>query len=313
MATKFLTLSMAAASLLLVAASQPVDKTASAVDCTSERSNVPAYAELAKEFSYPASAPLNLNVLSKSEADGVDVESIEFHEPKGGGVCSAALIIPSGKAPFPAVVWMASDDKDWQIYATEFSKSGAISIVLDKCPEISWEVAPAEFRDRMIRNVITIRRAVDLLLSRKDVDLKRIAYVGHSFGAMIGADAVALDRRFKAAIFESGLEGMSYFMCSGTDLSAIHMRQSLDGRLPQFINAIAPIDSIHYVGRETPTVLLFQSARLDKGVPEPDAKAFFDAASEPKHLLWYDTGHEMLLPAVTRDRTNFLKNQLKMR
>jgi len=37
------------------------------------------------------------------------------------------------------------------------------------------------------QQVMDMRRGVDVLLARKDVDRKRIAYVGHSYNAGIGA------------------------------------------------------------------------------------------------------------------------------
>jgi fermentation-respiration switch protein FrsA (DUF1100 family) len=59
--------------------------------------------------------------------------------------------------------------------------------------------------------------------------------------------------------------------------------------------------------------LLFQSARLDEAIAPSDAQTFFDAASEPKQLRWYDTGHKMDVSVVTKDRTDFLKKELEMK
>ena len=40
-----------------------------------------------------------------------------------------------------------------------------------------------------------LRRALDVLLAQPGVDPKRIAYVGHDFGAMYGAVLAGVDRR----------------------------------------------------------------------------------------------------------------------
>jgi fermentation-respiration switch protein FrsA (DUF1100 family) len=45
-------------------------------------------------------------------------------------------------------------------------------------------------------------------------------------------------------------------------------------------------------------------------VPEKDATGFFEAASEPKQLLWYDTGHDVLDIQAIADRARFLAAQL---
>jgi cephalosporin-C deacetylase-like acetyl esterase len=210
------------------------------------------------------------------------------------------------------VVWVGSGDKDWSDYALKFSRLGALSIALDNCGNAPVSDAKGFYANE-VHAVIAIRRAVDVLSARNDVDLKQIAFVGHSGGAMLGADAVAVDGRFKAAVFESGLQGFTYHICTSSHPYAVGVREQLGAGLPQFISTLAPLDAIHYVDHEAPTVLLFQSASHDKGVPRADAQAFYDAASEPKQLIWYRTGHEMKLADVDRDRTQFLKKQLEMK
>ena len=49
------------------------------------------------------------------------------------------------------------------------------------------------------------------------------------------------------------------------------------------------------------------------GVPEKDAVEFFNAASEPKQLRWYDTGHAVFDIQVIADRARFLADQLALR
>ena len=83
---------------------------------------------------------------------------------------------------------------------------------------------------------------------------------------MLGADAVAVDRRFKAAVFESGLQGLTYHICTSPHPFAIATRKELKERLPEYVSTLASLDAIHYVAHEGPTVLLFQSPRLDQGV-----------------------------------------------
>jgi Prolyl oligopeptidase family len=196
-------------------------------------------------------------------------------------ICSAAIIVPPGATPFPAVVWLGSDDdKDWQPYAMEFSRLGAISFVLDNCGTASLYDARAFYAEE-VQNIINVRRAVDILSARGDVDRNRIAFVGHSGGAMLGADAVAVDGRFKAAVFESGLQGLTYHLCTSPQPFAIETRKELKDRLPEYVATLAPLDAIHYVAHEAPTVLLFQSARLDEGVTQSDAKALFDGGFYP--------------------------------
>jgi dipeptidyl aminopeptidase/acylaminoacyl peptidase len=148
------------------------------------------------------------------------------------------------------------------------------------------------------------------LLKRSDIDARRLGFVGHSYGALMGVDAAAADRRFKAAVFEVGLPGMTMHIRTAPIEFAQRIRKKFGPQLNSVLSKIEPLDAIHYVGSLEPTALLFQSARLDPGVPEEQARAFFDAASQPKTLKWYDTGHEVVDIAAISDRARFLDAQL---
>jgi hypothetical protein len=54
------------------------------------------------------------------------------------------------------------------------------------------------------------------------------------------------------------------------------------------------------------------AARYDIGVTAAESEAFFAAASEPKQLKWYDSGHVILDPAVFADRARFLADHLAL-
>src|SRR5262249_51940022 len=109
-------------------------------------------------------------------------------------------------------VWMHSGGPFfWLADAVLTARAGAASLIVS--PSFGSPDLPADqYRDAMIGAVIAIRRAVDILNSRSDVDSWRVGFVGHSFGALMGAVAVSVDKRFKAAVFEVGLAGMSYHL-----------------------------------------------------------------------------------------------------
>jgi hypothetical protein len=130
---------------------------------------------------------------------------------------------------------------------------------------------------------------------------------------MIGADAVAADRRFRAAVFEVGLPGMSVHIRTAPIAFAATLRTRLGSELDSALGLIEPLDSIHYVGALAPTALFFQSANLDPGIPDAQAQQFFNAASEPKALKWYDTAHDVLDIAAISDRARFLGSQLRLK
>src|SRR5262252_1228992 len=66
----------------------------------------PAIADASKVFAYDATKPLNLTIgKPETPTAGVTVFEISYDSPKGGRV-PGYLVIPSGKQPFPAIVYM---------------------------------------------------------------------------------------------------------------------------------------------------------------------------------------------------------------
>jgi cephalosporin-C deacetylase-like acetyl esterase len=226
----------------------------------------------------------------------------------------AVLVTPqSTRTKTGAIVWVHSSGFFQQLPdAMLLAEAGAVSLLIN--PIIpNWSASPETWRQMMVQAVVSVRRGTDLLLRRSDTDSERLAFVGHSYGALIGVDAAAVDKRFRAAVFEVGLPGMSVHIRTAQIAFASGIRENLGKQLNTALSVIEPLDAIHYVGALAPAALLFQSAHLDPGVPDAQAQALFDAASEPKTLMWYDTGHEVLDIAAISDRARFLVSHLKLK
>ncbi len=125
-------------------------------------------------------------------------------------------------------------------------------------------VAYTEFVVRLIKD---LRRSVDYLTTRDDIDADRIAYYGMSWGALMGAVAVAIEPRFKSAILLAGGIGAP--------------------KRPE-------VDERHYAERVTTPVLML-NGRFDTLHPVERAilPLFerFGVDDEQKRLLLYDTDH----------------------
>jgi eukaryotic-like serine/threonine-protein kinase len=68
----------------------------------------------------------------------------------------------------------------------------------------STQTGPTAVRDQRIMWSKEIRRSIDYLETRRDIDRARIAYYGFSTGAVIGPILTALEPRFKASILLGG-------------------------------------------------------------------------------------------------------------
>jgi dienelactone hydrolase len=261
----------------------------------------------AQVFDYYKNAPLNFTQKEMDNRDGVRLSSCSF-ETKDGKA-NGYLVEPTAAGAHPAIVWMHSNGPlNWVADATLLAQSGAVSLIIDP-PSGGGNDAEA-FRNAMIDAVVAIRRAVDVLETRQNVDPKRIAYVGHSFGAMMGANAISVDRRFRAAVFEVGLLGMDVHIATSPHPWAAGIRKDLGDKLPAFLKAIEPLDTSHFLPQAPHIPLLFQSARYDPGVPEKDSLDFYNIANQPKELKWYPSGHDVSDIHAIGDRAQFLARHL---
>jgi dienelactone hydrolase len=64
----------------------------------------------------------------------------------------------------------------------------------------------AEWKDRLVKRFQDMRQSVDYLVSRDDIDVSKLGYLGASWGSGSAPVMVALEDRFRTAVlFEGGL------------------------------------------------------------------------------------------------------------
>ena len=269
------------------------------------------FTELRQLYAYDRAAPLDVRVTSKGSRTNYTLYDISYSLPEKQRA-DGFLAVPQGRGRKPAVVWMHSSGAlAWVGDAVLLAQCGAVSLIVN-VPGAGVSGTPEGDRDAMIMAVVALRRAADVLEARDDVDATRIAVVGHSFGAMMSAVAASIDPRFKAAVFEAGLLGMSIHIGSSPHPWAQGVRKQLGGQLAHYLEVISVADAAHYIGQAPAIPKLFQSAWYDPGVPHDDAMKFFEAATGPKELKWYETAHDIDDIAAMADRTRFLAKALRL-
>ena len=77
-----------------------------------------------------------------------------------------------------------------------------------------------------------------------------------------------------------------------------------------YLTAQAPLDAGHYIGQAAPSHLFFQFARDDEYVSVKDGERYFELASEPKQIVWYDHCNHAFNAQARLDRAIFLCEQL---
>jgi dienelactone hydrolase len=262
-------------------------------------------------FIYDKNAPLDIQEVSRSREEGVTVIDLTYASPMGGRV-PTTLVVPDGAGPFAGIIYqhgMPGTRQHLIPGAVTYARMEAVVILID-APFARPEHGEAEVitfteqdRREQIQLIVDLRRAVDLLLSRPDVDPQRLAYVGISYGGAMGGLLAGVEDRLKGYVLQVGDGGLVTHLTGPEDTDwwqaqPVEVRRQWDAWM-------WPIEPIHYVACANPAALLFQNGTLDTMVPPADALRYQDAGSEPKTILWYADGHGLGV-AASRDQAEWL-------
>jgi dienelactone hydrolase len=268
--------------------------------------------EAEKLFAYKRSVAFDLKEESAKEQDGVRILDVNYAAyTQERGRIKAYLIKPAGKGRHAGVLffhWLGETNGNRNEFLDEavaLAKQGTVSLLIQGY--FPWTPDPKDGqtdRQRVIDETIEVRRALDLLLAQPEVNHKRIAYVGHDYGAMYGANLAGVDKRVKAYIFMAPIGSFSYWSL------AYWLRKSDDTFKDAYRQALKTVDPISQIPHAAPARILFQFANRDEHIPKSEAEAFFNAASQPKQIKWYDSKHDLNVDAARVDRREWLTQQL---
>jgi dienelactone hydrolase len=271
--------------------------------------------EIGEVFAYDSQAPLDIQEVGTRREEGVTLIDLTYASPMGGRV-PATLVVPDGNGPFAGMLYqhgMPSTRQPMIPGAVAYARMGAVVLLIDapfarRANGLNEAVTHTEQdRREQIQLIIDLRRGVDLLLSRPDVDPQRLAFVGVSYGARMGALLAGVEHRLKAYVLVSGGGGLvSYETDPSQRARWLSMSESTRR---QWVEWMWPIEPIHYIGCASPAALLFQNGTLDIWSTPADALRYQEAASEPKTTLWYCAGHG-LNPVALKDRAEWLSERI---
>ncbi len=259
-------------------------------------------------FEYDREASLNIQEVSSRAEDGLTVIEITYASPKGGRV-PATLIVPRRTGPFAGLVMQRSMELD---FGMRYASYGAVVIFVDAPsfrPQAGHPRGILTFTEQdveeQIQLIIDLRRAIDLLMARPDVDPERIAYLGVSYGGAMGGLLAGIENRLQAYVLVVGDGGLVTHVTNPENLT-MPLNEFFEDH-GAWIDAMWPIEPVHFVNHASPAPFLFQNALRDQYVNVEDALRYQAVASEPKDVIWYDSEHWPLPDEVITDNARWLQ------
>ena len=275
-----------------------------------------------RHFDYDQKAPLGMKHLGVQRKAHATVYDLTYASPKGG-VVPAYLVVPKGRGPFAAVIWghwywgnsSMRNRKQFLDEAIVMAQAGVVSLLTDGPVARPGHVPNREPLNEqqisdLVQQVIDMRRGVDLLLARKDVDATRLAYVGHSANAVVGAFLSGVDRRFKAYVLMAAT--MSDEVSMKTPEYQAYRQRIGPEKFDAFVAKYSWTDQGKYVSRAAPAHVFLQYATEEPFITPERARLYAAVVSEPRQFKLYEAPHALNAEA-RRDRVAFLIEQLKLR
>ncbi len=268
-------------------------------------------------FHYDATAPLHA-VFGPVRliAPGVKARDVTYETPAGVKV-TGEMISPQlarGQMPIRGgailfVHWLGepktTNHTEFEADAAKLARHGVTSLLVDTM----WAApkwfntmgidAATDYR-RTVGQVVALRRGLDLLAAQPNVDPGRIAYVGHDFGAMMGALVAGADARPSRYVLITATATLPEWYLLGKKIAD----------RPGYEAAFAPLDLLSGLSRSHAKAYLFQISAKDEYVPNERGLLFFGAAPTPKEALVYGAGHDLDTPQVHADRVAWLVKEL---
>jgi cephalosporin-C deacetylase-like acetyl esterase len=273
---------------------------------------------------YEPSAPLNVELAGEKVTPAYRWTKFYYSGFRGERVPAVMAAPTDAPGPFPCVVFVhgIGNDKEFmqrQGLDVPFVKAGFAFVCFDqpmrgerKLAAPSGSSQAAAFRVRAAHTVNDTRRLVDYLATRPDIAADRIYLCGASYGAITGSIATAFDERIRAAVLIYGGGNLRKLFAADA------VRELGYWTVPAYLITWyfgSVFDPVKYVGRISPRPVLFQNGRRDTVIAPAAAQAFYDAAREPKRILWYEGDHlgktrDLDMPTATRvlaDALQFLQ------
>ena len=266
-------------------------------------------------FRYDRSAPLAVETGAVAERNGVVRQSLRYISINHARVPALLTYDPTTPAPRPVLMIQhglrsSKDDPRLADLAAIWAPYGFACLTIDA--PLHGERAQGPF-DLMallglpytglrfvVQNVVDLRRAVDLIETRPDLDAQRIAFVGFSMSTFLGVQFVALEPRVHAACLALGGAGLFHFFSA----------QATSAPRAELEMVASIVDPLHYAGMIAPRPVLQVNSETDQVVPAALGHMLYGALAGPKRMIWYRGEHGEMPDDVLREMRLFLSDAL---
>lgn len=276
---------------------------------TKTKENLP----VVKYYEYDQAIPLKDSVEVVIDTTSFKLLSVQYNSVNNRRVTGLLSLPKNSTKPLPVIILMhgLGDHKavDYVEFGNDlFLKNGYAVMRIDICDhgDRKREVydfdltGPYKYWARTVisQTVFDLRRTIDFIETRKELDSNRIGYYGISLGGIIGTVFSGVEKRIKVPIVA----------LAGGQLNLLYQQEALSKDAKDFVSIIEPLNFISHI---SPRPFLMLNAKNDEIIPPIMSKLLYNKAKEPKKIIWYDAKHrDAPLNKIYGDGLNWFKINL---
>jgi cephalosporin-C deacetylase-like acetyl esterase len=269
---------------------------------------------VAKYYEYDHDLPLLDSIRPIKDTTDYNLSYITYRSIHDNKVTGLLSVPKEGEAPFPVIILMHGlGDRKTVDYVEVGNKylldAGYAVLRLDISNHGDRFKYDYDFdltdgyrywtRGMITQTVFDLRRAIDFIQTRNELDPQRVGYFGISLGGIIGTLFCSVDDGVKVPVI----------VLAGGNLNLMFGKKALSEDTKDFLSIIDPIN---FVAMISPRPLLMINAENDDVVPPITSKLLFKAAKEPKKIIWYPTKHhDIPIDKVYPDGIHWFDEYLK--
>ena len=256
----------------------------------------------------------------RAELDGATLYDISFAS-SGGGRVSGWMVVPASEGAHAGIVYVhgsETDRDDFLDEATALATGGAVTLTLnapfartgdDRTGTLGNYFSPDAEADLNQQMLDDVSGAFDLLGARDDVDPALLGFVGHSWGASLGAVLALREPRSIANVLIAPRPSWTGFLRrSEDDFAGVISTVGEDG-WEAYLASMEPYDAVPGVSNADGATIYLQLGTQDDVVIASDVDEWVEAAPPGTRIDRYPAGHALDASAVA-DRAEWLVDRL---
>jgi dienelactone hydrolase len=263
--------------------------------------------------------------LSENKLDAMRMIGVTYASVNQAKVPGTLVLPPNSSKPMPTVLLLhglGGSKKDLQLLQMALSGKGYASLAIDVAghgerPKIGGkelgDLTLEEIRTTVAQTVQDLRRAVDYLETRKEVDQKRIGFMGVSLGSIIGGVFIGNEPRIACAALWAGGGDWGDLLTQSRHPFAQKIREKNGNDAEKINKILGDVDPLYTIGKFAPRPLYFLNGQSDTIVPPTSTEKLVRAAGRSPKLarLLLPGDHIPDLMAMTNQTLRFYDKFLK--